>query len=380
MKNALVQYSALSDPVKNPLIGWWLEHYIFYVPFRAMNASADLQTMVLDPAFGELAAGHDVAATTWLYHANAGDPSFAQQALRSVVENFFRDEGEDWVTNANLDNVPQIGLTRHGWRESMILDSQTTGGTNEPDTVPGEYDQDGELGGIFGSGAANFTAAYDAYQALVAAKVLNVTFEDWLRTYGVRMPKPQDEPVPELVRYHKDWKYPGQTVDPATGAVAAAFRWRDSFRADKDRKFKEPGVLIGITCASPKVYFSKQVQAVIDSMKTSLDWLPAVLADQAFTSLKKFAGTAGPLAGNVGGVDYWIDIRDLFTGGDQFVNFSLASTDAGLVALPTATLGRRFLASADVDALFSAAAPANLVRQEGTCQLTILGNVVDMTP
>lgn len=377
MKNALFQYSALTDVWKNPLIGAWLEHYVFYVPFRSMSASADLQAMVLDPAFGELNAAHDVAASVPFYHKHATDPSFAQMATKAVVEAFFRNEGETWLSG-HLDNVPQIGLTKNKWTESMILDSAVSA---EPDTLPGQGDDDPNLDVMLGEGGAvNFAAAHNAYQALVAAKVLDVTFEDWLRTYGVRMPKPNDEPKPELLRYHKDWKYPGQAVDATDGSIAAAFKFRDSFRADKDRRFKEPGFILGLTCFTPKVYMSKQVQAVVDSMKTSLDWLPAVLADQAFTSLRKFAGTDGPLGGNTGGAAYWVDLRDLFVNGDQFINFALTETNAGLVAIPTATLGQRWLTSADVDGLFENASPANKIAQEGTCQLAVMGNVQDYTP
>lgn len=380
MKNAFIQYSALTDPIKNPLLGWWLEHWLVYVPFRAMPDSQHLQDMVLDPAFGELNAAADEAASTKFYHYHAADPSYVMQALQAFIEAELRNEGETWLTG-HLDNVPQIGIVDAGPFESMVLDATAT----EPDTLPGMGDDDGNLDVIHGSGGAtNFSGAYDAYQALVAAKVLDITFEDWLKTYGVRMPKPNDEPVPEVLRYWKDWKLPGQTVDASDGSIAAAVKWRDDYRADKDRRFKEPGVILGVQCFTPKIFFKNQKQVTVDSLKRSLDWLPAVLAEHAYTSLKKFTSDGsttgdGPLGFTPSG-DHFIDIRDLFVNGDQFVNFALTETDANLFSLPAADLTTRWVTSADVDALFANAAPLNQVRTEGICRFGILGNIQDMTP
>lgn len=383
MKNASVNYQAYTDPIKNPLLGWWLEHYLFYVPFRAMPFEDELTAMVLDPAFGELDAAADSAASVPFYHKHSADPSWAALATQAVVEEFFRNEGEAWNTGTtSLGGVPQVGLMNSRWTESITLDSLT----GEPDTLPGQFDQDGQLDALMGAGAATlFQDAYDQYQALVAAKMVaeGVTYEDYLKSYGVRMPKAPSERKPELLRYSKDWQYPKRAVDPTDGSIAASVGWRDAFRADKDRRFTEPGVILGLTCATPKIYMSSQVQPVIDSMKTALDWLPAVLRNEAFTSLKKFTSNGvdtgnGPL-GFTPGSDYWVDIRDLFVGGDQFVNFALTETDAGLMAVPDSTLQRRFVTSSEVDALFTSGA-ANLVRQDGRCRFAILSNVEDMTP
>ena len=380
LKNALVNYSALTDPIKNSLLGWWAEHWLFYVPFRAMPDSQHFQAMVLDPAFGELHADTDEPANTAYYHYHAADPSYVIQALTAVVEDWFRNEGET-AADGLLDGVPQAGLMKKRWSSSMVLDSATA----EPDTLPGQGDDDPNLDVIHGTGGAtNFGGAYDAYQALVANQVLDITFEDWLRQYGVRMPRPQDDPKPEMLRYTKDWQFPGYVVDPTDGSQAAAVKWRGSLRADKDRKFKEPGVILGLSSFTPKVYYSTQKQVAIDSMKRSLDWLPAVLAEHAYTSMKLFtsdgaAAGNGPLGFTPSG-DYWIDLRDLFVHGDQFVNFPLTDADKGFVALPGSDLKARFVSSADADALFSSASPANKIHQEGQARLSILSQVVDMTP
>ena len=49
LKDGNLQSRAVVDPIKNPLIGWWLEHYVFYVPHGAMPKAQSWQAMVLDP-------------------------------------------------------------------------------------------------------------------------------------------------------------------------------------------------------------------------------------------------------------------------------------------------------------------------------------------
>lgn len=76
---------------------------------------------------------------------------------------------------------------------------------------------------------------------------------------------------------------------------------------------------------------------------------------------------------------YWVDVRDLYLYGEQFVNFALTETDAGFVALPTAGLQKRFASATDADAMFAGASPANMIRQDGIMTFNIAGRQVDQT-
>ena len=96
-----------------------------------------------------------------------------------------------------------------------------------------------------------------------------------------------------------------------------------------------------------------------------------------FTSNGTNAGV-GPL-GFVPSADYWLDIRDLFVHGDQFVNFALTATDANIVALPNSSGKTRFVSSTDANDLFSDSG-VNKVHAEGRVRLNILSQVTDMTP
>ena len=382
LKNILVSYSALTDPIKHPLIGWWMDIHFFYVPWRAMEIFTYLETMALDPAFGELNASADELANKTYYHATATKPSFVKMATKAVVEEWFRNEGETWDSGVLLgpggNNIPQVGLKKKNALSSFILDSAS----GEPDTLPGTSDADDNLDEILGSGlGATFAGAYDAYQALVAAQVVDITFDDWLKQYGVKLPTPHTDPKPQRLLSYSDWKFPTKAIDETDGSIASAVHWRDRVKGDKDYRFKEPRVVLGLMCASPKVYLGNQQETVMDHMTRALDWLPAVLSEHAFTSLKLFTDTGGvsPIA-EVASGDFYLDLRDLLVHGEQFVNFAMTETDANLVALPGSDGRMRFVSSTDADNLFAAASPANRVLAEGRCRLSYLSSVMDMTP
>ena len=114
-------------------------------------------------------------------------------------------------------------------------------------------------------------------------------------------------------------------------------------------------------------------------------WLPALLGDAPWSTLRKFVSTTGPLAGLGASPanDYWVDLRDLYLYGDQFVNFALTETDAGLVALPKAGMNKHYISDADRNALFvDGTGVKSLVRQDGVVNFTIKGSplsTVDQT-
>jgi hypothetical protein len=50
MKNLLLQARVVSDPIKNPLIGWWCEFYFFYVKHRDLDDRDVFTEMMVNPA------------------------------------------------------------------------------------------------------------------------------------------------------------------------------------------------------------------------------------------------------------------------------------------------------------------------------------------
>ena len=110
MKNLVLQSRVVSKPLKHSLVGWWCEYYFFYVKLRDLEYH--IGTDFLDglvtapgsynPATIRTAIG--AGADAKYYHA-AGGTNWLKAALGSIVEYYFRDEGENW-NNVTLDGMP----------------------------------------------------------------------------------------------------------------------------------------------------------------------------------------------------------------------------------------------------------------------------------
>lgn len=370
MKHLLMQSRIVTDPIRNPLVGWWIEHYFFYVKHRDMDEREAFQAMVLEPN-ADMASVTDASPNTDRYFYGGGI-DWVKHCLNRVVDEYFRNESEIG-TPILIDGVPAAQLTGNTWLDSVA---------NEADWAPmQDMDLDANDDGTITAGEADMVMSQ--WQFMRQNNLTDMSYEDYLATYGIR-PARAELHRPELVRFTRNWSYPSNTVDPTTGAPSSAVSWAVAERADKDRFFTEPGFLFGVTVLRPKVYLSKQLGTATSLLDNAMSWLPAVMMDHPFTSMRLVPNDEGPL--NVTDANgYWVDIRDLFLYGEQFTNFSLASTDAGMVALPTVGLEKRYPTLADVNALFvdegtvdpPAAPTAVYGRQDGIVSLNVLGRQVD---
>lgn len=375
LRSILWQARVVTDPIIAPLTGWHKEYYWFYVKHRDLDGADDFVEMMLD--FNKSMSSYNEAhANPWYNYATS--IPWAKLCTKRIVEEYFRDEGEDWLTGAHIDNVPLV-KTKHNegsWLQSAILKSQLTtidvdvqvDATPNPDTVS----------------ARDIDIALRQWEFLRANRLTEMDYEQYLQTYGVRV-RVEEQNIPELLRYTSEWSYPSNTVDAGDGSVASAVSWAISARADKDRFFKEPGFIVGLTCTRPKTFRLNQDGAAAGLLNNAFGWLPAILDDDPTTSLREVAGGTGPLAticATAGTDDYVVDIKDLFVRGDQFVNFDLAANVDPVVALPTADLAEKsYASSTDAAKLFvDDLGTAITIREDGVATVTISGRVVDTTP
>ena len=373
MRNLLLQCRCVTDPVDNPLIGWWHEHYFFYVKLRDLDARDTFESMVLDPDFSTAALNE--AASTDYYHG-WNTINFAKLGLKRVVEEFFRAEGEAW-NNVTIANLPVASIARDSVLDSLVSDTKYLLNQSpvEEVTVGGD--------GKFSAQEIHDMMSKWEWQRKYGLVAADMDFEAWLEIeYGVATPAKDDPDLlhrPELIRFMRNWSYPTNTVDPVTGAPTSALSWSIQERADKDRFFTEPGFLLGVTVTRPKVYLSKQSGSAIGLMTDAKSWLPGLLMDEdAFLGFKKTAATSGLIPTSADA--YWVDVKDLLLYGDQFVNFALTETNAGLVALPSAALQKRYPSSADADSLFKTkTAGLGKVRMDGVATMMIASRVRDTT-
>ena len=185
-----------------------------------------------------------------------------------------------------------------------------------------------------------------------------------------------------MLRYSREWTYPNNVVEPTTGVPVPGLSWGINLRVDKDRYFKEPGFIFGVSVARPKLYLGNQRGPASHLMQDGVSWLPIMLRDNDFASMKQVtkAGSILPTAAADG---FWVDIADVFMHGDQFFHNTVEATQmpigGPIVALPEAGLNARFPSKAMVDALFKDVAN-NVLYQDGVMRLQVLGTLTDTTP
>lgn len=376
MKNLLLQARAVTDPIQNSLIGWHNEYYFFYVKHRSLSdwdTTGLLQSMMLDPTTN--VAGLKSGANDTPYYTFKTAMDFVEKCTEIVIKEYFRDEGEA-VNVASIENYYAAQIDQEQWYQSIKLESAT----GDDSELPG-VDEIEELDILPG-----FTTHYAQWEIMRDTGLTDLTYEDYLRSYGVDIPKSEDEGQapdvrhkPELLRFVREWTYPSNTVNPADGTVASACSWSIAERADKDRFFKEPGFILGLNVVRPKLYMGSQKGAAVGLMDSPYAWLPAVLWEQPYTSLKEntFSATDGILQNQA--EDYWVDIRDLFLYGDQFVNHALTAAANHGLALPSATLNHKYPTDAMIESLFKTA-NVDYVRQDGVVHLNILSRIREETP
>jgi len=213
------------------------------------------------------------------------------------------------------------------------------------------------------------------------------SFEDYLGTFGVRT---SDEALdrPEIIRFCKNWTYPTNTVD-GDGTINTQVSWSVQERADKDRFFKEPGFIFGVTIARPKLYMSLQTQASVSILNDSLSWLPAIMKPEIHSSMKKLQGNsaafpisaaASPTGGGLDSdLNYWFDVRDLFLYGDQYVNRTQgADVNNAVRAEDMATFhGKKYPQSAALQTIGKT--DTLTYESDGVVSLNILGTQLDAT-
>lgn len=378
LKNLMLQARIVSDPIDNFLLGAWAEHFYFYCKLRDFTAiKSDVETMLLDPSSAFTAADSTTAATTNYNGGTSAVPRWLNYALDQIVKFYFRTPEE--VEDGTWDDYVGSGSERYvaAIKNRSFWDSAVGDTAYLASISP---DQTLTVGGDDSFTMRELEDKMNVYlweqqYGFIGGK--DLSFEEWLAAQGIRVPGAQDdtqEGMPEVIRYSFNWTYPVNTVNPSDGNPSTAWSWSVRERADKDRFFTEPGFIVGVTLVRPKVYLSKQTHAGFYMLDSAKDWFPALLEQNANFSMKKFATDTAPMLDNNEAI--WIDIKDLFLYGDQFINFSLAATDAGLVALPTAAMQKRYPSTTDVDNLFATkTAGVGKVYQDGVTTLMIKGRI-----
>jgi hypothetical protein len=340
LKSAMVQARVVSDPLISNVQGWWLEYYLFYVRVGDLPSPQDqvYRTFIADPS----QAGPAGAAASSFYYHLSGTSCPLMDCIGPVTRAYFRKEGEEWNTFM-LDRGPAVRYAGGNGLQSLYSDA--------------------ELGSP--TGADTWAKNWAAFQVARDAKLTTNTWEEYLAQQGVSTPPKlvetvQDFQIPELVRFVRDFAYPVPTVDTATGTIRSTVQWSLAERIDKRRFFAEPGWLVGFMVARPKAYLSNQNGNLADFAASAVGgagWIPPAYDTDPMMTMATYLTGQGPVIGTT--VPTWLDWRDLYLYGDQFLNQApgapASGTAAGFtfVALPTVSVARKVYPQlADAQKLF----------------------------
>lgn len=363
LKNGLFQSRVISDPLKHRLLGAHKEYWFFYVRLRDLQGSADFEAMMLD--LNKDMSSYRSAASVKYFHKYG--INWTKLALDKIVEHYFRADDEIGST-FEIDGLPARSMLEQNWLDSFVGEDEfspiadvNVDANADGDITVGEIDQ-----------------AQRNFALMRQFGLTEMDFDDYLRTFGIRV-APAESDKPEMLRYSSTWQYPANTVEPTTGVPTTAWSASVSDRMDKDRFFKEPGFIIGITSFKPKVYLGNQTGSVTGIMDNAMRWLPRMMADDPYTSmvlLDQANKDNGPLTGQTDG--YWFDLKDLFLYGEQYSNFAMTAAD-GAIGMPTASGQKRYPTLAMANSIFVSESGGTLL-EDGIVNLSIMGSQKDTTP
>lgn len=377
LKSAEMKYRLLSMPIKHPLAGAWFETWMVYVSLTDMDEALAEMFISSDMA----TTGYVAAADNPRYFVKAGQIDYIKMAMDTITAAYFRDEEEPGTYT--IDGVPMA--SRMNWDWAQNLQFQPAGLQHQ------------KLSGMATETATgSLQDTYSAFDIMRLTGMSELTYERYLQQYGVSKKEAAVQArIPEILRYTRSWTVPTNTVEPTTGRPSSCWAFGETIKAEKPRRFDEPGFVICIGCVRPKLFDPTLVASMVGELWGFADWFPVYnLADET-AGLKSFllseqkvlTGTGTPTTSRL-----LYDHRDLLSHGEGFVNnwsgpYDLPSITSRSVADATVypDLRAKYPTTSDIDALFVEAdadepdATRMQCFYEGIASVEISGHVVDTT-
>jgi hypothetical protein len=370
LNSIFMESRVVSDPIKNPLIGWKKEYFYFYIKATTVYGDA-IRNMFVNLDANAPSTTPTAAANSKEYYTALGGSTYLEESLRIIIANYFRDVGEAYNVKPTIGGYWPAQIRESSWMDSLT----------DKDLVPDQLALDAAMD------TGDLDRLFSAFEQLRSLGLANITYEEYLASFGITPESIERLDKPILLFHTNDFQYPSNTINPADGTPSSAVSW--VFRQGENKKkkfFKEPGFIIGCTVTRPKVYFSGLAGNMTAHLQRAWEWLPELLIEHQSSSLKKFDLDTGPLGARLTDADaYFADMRDLFLHGDQFQNRVIFDTNMAAdfsavngMALPDALLNWRYPTEAMVNTLFKAA--TGTVKEDGYFSLSIQGKQRDATP
>jgi len=368
LKSATTKWQLVSQPIKNPLAGSWLESWVFYVKLTD-----------IDRDLGQMFIADDYSTTGWTatvdvesQFTKTGQINWIAQCMARIRDAYFKNEGEPTVNVGAPDTyVPMIKLNQRSWYQNLMFE-------------PAEVALDT-------TGERDHTEQMNAYQMLTQMQMTELTYEKYLEQYGV-----QSTNIgigdPEILRYTRSWTKPVNHVDPSSGAPSSAWVWTDEMKMEKDKRFLEPGFIIQCAAIRPKFFNALQLYSMVGELWGFTDWYPAYNLSDPTAGVRRIPSDTPVMDPSINGAEGTVqmlyDHRDLLNHGEQFVNDTannpyphpMHNGMDWLAAASAEKVRGEYPLLSDINALFVGATEATQrVQYEGITSLTLAGHVQDTT-
>ncbi len=368
LKSASSKWTVISQPLKNPFCGAWLESWLFYV--KLTDLDRDLGQMFISDTYST--SGWTSPDNAERYFVKSGAIDWVRKCTERCHDAYFISEGETPVTFGGTDaGIRQIKLNNRSWYQNLMFEPAEVALD-----VTGERDHDAQI---------------SAWQMVAQMQMTELSYESYLEQYGVSSMR-LGIGEPEILRFTRSWTKPTNVIDPADGSPSSAWVWNDELKLEKDKRFEEPGFIIQLAAVRPKMYQAGQVKSVVQTLWGFSDWFPAYTLRDPAEGIKRI-GTDDDvflttLNAAEGEVQLLYDHRDLLSHGEQFINDTALHyplpTAAGwstVAAASPANVRGEYADSQGIQDIFVSTADAQeRCLYEGITSLTIAGHIEDTTP
>lgn len=368
LKAASSKWTVISMPLKHPTVGAWLESWLFYV--KLTDLDRDLGQMFISDSYST--SGWTVTTARDHYFNAVGQINWVHDCMVRIRDAFFLNEGEAVVNLTSPDDqVTMVKMNMRSWYQNMMFEPAETA----LDTT-GEMDHREQM---------------SAWAMLQQMQMTELTYESYLEQYGVQSMK-LGIGEPEILRYTRSWTKPTNHVDTSTGVPSSAWVWNDEMKADKDKRFEEPGFILQCATVRPKMYQRNLEASMVGNLWGFSDWYPAYNLTDPAAGIKRIGTDDDVFKSDwnaaEGEVQLLYDHRDLLSHGEQFINdFSNMPYDlpfstamSGIAAADPSAVRGEYCDVGDINAIFTGTGEENKrCHYEGITGLTIAGHVQDTT-
>ena len=351
----------VSHPIANPLAGCWFEMWFVYV--KLTDIAEELTDMFITDTMST--TGYTEASDQERYFSKSGQIAWTRLATERVHDTWFMDEDE---TARSIDGVRKTRMDHVSWAQNCVFE--------QADETPNTTDI-GELG-----------EQLTKWQMLQQMSMSEISYDDYLKQYGVKADRLNPR-QPEILRYARKWVLPKNAIEPSDGSPSSAWAWYEDIELNKAKRFDEPGFLLCLTTARPKMYQKHLTASMVGELWGFSDWFPVYNLDDPTSGVKTISTASSIFHADhrtdVGDKDILYDHRDLLMHGEQFINdytpVHSHPMSAGMLAQDASDayeIRGLYADDTSIDALFSGTNKGFFY--EGMATIGMKGHLTDHTP